>query len=244
MKAAAVSAQGKRPGMEDAHFLDSDFGGKGWTYGGIYDGHGGSFAANYAARFLHQRFIDLVLHGAAPEAAFEAAYESVSDELKAQDSGTTAVDFLIGEGDIVTANAGDARAVLVSRRTVEPLSADHRLDNEIERQRVERMGGRIVYPYVYRGLSGLMPTRTIGDQYFKPVGVIATPAVSRHHIEDDDLMLVASCDGLFDFMCNDDVAEFARNLSEPTTLAETLKSEVLDNRGGSDNITIICVLLH
>ena len=230
--------------MEDAHFLDTDFGGKGWTYGGIYDGHGGSFAANYAARYLHQRFLDLVRRGVTPGAAFAEVYQTISDELNAQDSGTTAVDFLIRDGDIVTANAGDGRAVVVGQRVVEQLTVDHRVDDEAERERVERMGGQIVYPYVYRGVSGIMPTRTIGDPYFKPVGVIATPSVSTHPISDDDLMLVAGCDGLFDFMSNEDVAEFARRISEPVRLAEALRSEVLDARAGSDNITIICVLLH
>ena len=33
-----------------------------------------------------------------------------------------------------------------------------------------------------RGYRGLMPTRTIGDQYFKPVGIIATPSVNEYKI--------------------------------------------------------------
>ncbi len=244
MKAAVVSAQGRRPRMEDAHFLDTDFGGRGWAYGGIYDGHGGSFAAEYSARHLHQRFYDLVVSGVSPEEAFTRAYEAVSADLADQDSGTTAVDLLVQGGDIVAANAGDARALVVGLKTVAQLTVDHRVDDEAERARVEGMGGRIVYPYIYRDFSGLMPSRTIGDPYFKAVGVIATPAVRRHTISSDDRFLVAACDGLFDFMGNEEVAAMARRTDEPDVLAEALKSEVLDKRGGTDNITIICVRLR
>lgn len=244
MRTAVVSAQGRRAQMEDAHFLDADFGGRGWVYGGVYDGHGGSFAAEYSAYHLHQRFLEKLLAGVAPENAFTQAYEAVSAEMAGQDSGTTAVDFLIADNDIIAANAGDARAIVVARTSVVQLTIDDRIENEAERERIERSGGRIFSPYVYRGNAGLMPTRSIGDAYFKAVGVIATPHVRRYHIGSDDMVLVAACDGIFDFMANNEVADIARRFEAPDELAESLRKEVLENRRGSDNITVMCVRLH
>ncbi len=243
MKAAIVSEQGVRPTMEDAHFLDMDFGHNGSVFAGIYDGHSGSYAASYAAATLHKVFLDKLLSGYLPQRAFIESYLSVSDELKTQESGTTAVNFLIKEGCIFAANAGDARALVIGKREFHQLTPDHRLDNVAERERIEKMGGIIRTPYIYRNGYGIMPTRTIGDEFFKPVGVIAEPSVSEYHLAGDDLVVLAACDGLFDFMTNEEVAEFARREADPKTLAEALKEEVILNRAGTDNLTIIAISL-
>ncbi len=230
--------------MEDSHFLDMAFGGKDWVFGGVYDGHSGDYAARYTAERLHRIFLEALLSGVSPQEAFVASYEKTSEELKVQRSGTTAVDFFIREGKIYAANVGDARAIVIGDKMIHRLTVDHRLENAEERQRIESMGGYIEYPYTYRGVEGLMPTRTIGDEYFKPVGIIATPSVSEYAITEDDFMLVAACDGLFDFMTNEEVAEFAREFRQPEMLVEALKRQVLINRLGTDNLTIIAVSLR
>ena len=240
--------------MEDTYFLDLNFVDKGWIFGGVYDGHGGSFAAEYTGQNLHHKFLAKLLSGLFPQQAFGETYEEISEELEEQTSGTTAVNFLIKPahrenagsseekaGRIFTANAGDARALVVGGKEFHQLTTDHRLDNREERQRIEQMGAVIDYPYVYRGRCGLMPTRTIGDSYFKPVGVIAEPSVNEYEISKQDLVLIAACDGLFDVMSNEEVAECARNFLDPKELTEALKHEVLDNRKGVDNLTIIAV---
>jgi serine/threonine protein phosphatase PrpC len=84
-----------------------------------------------------------------------------------------------------------------------------------------------------------MPTRTIGDQPFKSVGVIATPSAGSYHIAETDLLLIAATDGLFDVMGAEEIAVMARKCTEPDSLATTLEREVLINRQGDDNLTII-----
>ena len=243
-EAAVISEHGLRTEMEDAHFLDLNFGGNGWVYGGIYDGHGGSYAALYAAKHLPELFLQKYKVSQFPLSALTACYEQISENLKNIESGTTAVDFFIKDGRIYVANVGDARAIVVSGHNVRPLTIDHRIGNPDEEQRIIRMGGVISPPYILRGSSGLMPTRTIGDAYFKPVGVIATPSVREYEIREDDIYLIGGCDGLFDFMSNEEVAQVARKHRQPEILLEKLKQEILINRGGSDNITLIAVKLH
>jgi len=223
--------------------LDLDFRNKGWIYGGVYDGHGGGYAAGYAAERLHTVFLNHLLHGIAPGKAFVQSYEIISQELSQQDSGTTAVDFLIQDETIYTANAGDARAIVISQTDVSQLTVDHRVDNPEERKRVILWGASISYPYIVRGDQGLMPTRSIGDQYFKEIGVIATPSLNEHKISQGDLMLISATDGLWDFMDNEEVATLARQHSAPKSLLEVLTHEVLINRLGTDNVTIIAVAL-
>lgn len=112
VEAAVIAEKGIRPAMEDAHYLDQDFGGKGWIYGGIYDGHNGGYAANHAAARLHTIFWEQLAAESSPREAFALSYETVSREVSGRESGTTAVDFLIRDKKIITANAGDARAVI------------------------------------------------------------------------------------------------------------------------------------
>ena len=241
MEVAVISEKGIRHEMEDAHFLDLNFAGRQWIFAGVYDGHGGKFAARYASKSLHNIFLERLLGSLSPQSAFIESYEATSRELATQDSGTTAVNFLIKDGEIFTANVGDARVIIINTNGVEQLTVDHRLDNYEERQRVQKMGGHSRYSYVYKGGLGIMPTRTIGDQYFKSVGIIATPSVNRYGMTSKDLVLLAACDGLFDFMSNEEVADFARRTTQPKELLEALKHEVLVNRLGTDNLTVIAV---
>jgi len=241
VQAGVVSERGRRPAMEDAHYLDLDFGGKGWVYGGIYDGHNGDYAAKYAAENLHKTFLARLLSGLEPGEAFVDSYQAASEGLKQQESGTTAVDFFIRDGKIFTANAGDARAIIVGRSRVRQLTTDHRLDDTVERERVLSMGASIHYPYVVKGNSGIMPTRTIGDEYFKSVGVIALPSIGEYLVNSGDIALISACDGLWDFMSNKDVAVAARQYPVASELVEALKHEVLVNHRGTDNLTVIAV---
>ncbi len=243
MKAAAISEKGFRPVMEDFYFLDTDFAGKGWIYGGIYDGHGGDYAARYAAKHLHILFFEKIKEGYPPSIAFTESYESISGKLSLQGSGTTAVDFLIRDGWIYTANVGDAEAILVTAGKYVELTTPHRLDNAAEKQRVLQTGAIIEYPYVVRGNQGLMPTRALGDAYFRKAGVISTPSTHEHQISGEDYFLISATDGLWDFIDKDEVVDFTLKYSEPADLLEALKREVLENRPGSDNLTAIAVNL-
>ena len=229
--------------MEDAHHLDMDFGGQKWVYGGIYDGHGGERAARYAADHLHKRFLERITSGMQPVDAFVQSYDQISRDLENQDSGTAAVDFFIRGNDVFTANAGDSRAIVVSKTGFKQLSVDHRVDDSAERERVLQTGASISYPYVMRGAQGLMTTRSIGDRYFRPAGVISTPFTTHHAISNDDMLLISASDGLWDVMTSGEVCDMVREYPEPDDLLPALKDEVLNNRSGTDNLTIIAVTL-
>jgi len=244
MRAAVISEQGLRPAMEDAHFLDPDFGRRSWVYGGVYDGHNGVLAANYAAQNIHKTFLDNYSSGLEPGEAFVHSYETVSGALRFQESGAAAADFFIRNGNVFTANAGDCRAVVVSHNAIIQLTTDHRLDNAEERTRVEATGAVIGYPYVFIGQRGLMTTRAIGDHHFRAVGVISTPSLNKHRMSADDLFLICASDGLWDFMPNEEVAALARKVAGPEDLVACLRKEVLVNRLGTDNLTIIAVSLQ
>ena len=230
--------------MEDAYHLDMDFAHRGWVYGGVYDGHGGDGAARYAAVVLHGTFLGAYLSGLAPADAFASAYEQVDRELAHQDSGTTATDFFIRESDLFVANAGDSRAVIVGKRGITQLTTDHRLSDDNERKRVLQTGGGIRLPYVTRGAQGIMTTRSLGDPYFRPAGVIAAPFTAHHALSSQDMFLISASDGLWDVITSEQIFAVASKSTDPAELLSALKNEVLNKRQGTDNLTVIAISLR
>ncbi|MCF8030838.1 MAG: protein phosphatase 2C domain-containing protein [Desulfohalobiaceae bacterium] len=240
-KAAVISEQGMRSSMEDAHQLLRDLHQSGDMFCGVYDGHSGSYAAEYAADTLHLRFASALQQGLDPEEAFVRAYEQVSQELSHQTSGTTAVTLYLRDGELVAANAGDARLVVVDSGSVRQITRDHRVEDPGERERIESCGGIISGPYVLCGGGGLMPTRSLGDEYFKPVGIIATPDTATERLGEDDRWLVVACDGLFDVMDNQEVAAIVNQTDSAREAADALRQEALVHRMGTDNLTVVVV---
>jgi serine/threonine protein phosphatase PrpC len=89
-----------------------------------------------------------------------------------------------------------------------------------------------------------MATRSLGDRYFRPVGVISAPFTTHRAISGDDLLLISASDGLWDVMSNGEVRAMARKHPDPNALLSALKDEVLNYRSGGDNLTIIAVSLQ
>jgi len=65
----------------------------------------------------------------------------------------------ITKDKVICANAGDSRAALCRKFSVEALSEDHKPENPIERLRIENAGVQIIAGRV----NGLNLTRSIGD---------------------------------------------------------------------------------
>jgi serine/threonine protein phosphatase PrpC len=240
-RTAFVSRQGRRAEMEDTHILIPDFIHTGWLFGGVFDGHAGSFAAEYTAERLPELFGEALEKGMSAPEAFTSAYQEVSRRLEVQQSGTTAATFLLRAEDIVTANVGDSRILLVRRDELLQLTRDHRLDDPEELRRIQAAGGQIDYPYSCKEYRCLMPTRTIGDIFFKDIGVVPLPSTRTVARTPNDRMLIVGCDGLFDFMSNAEVATAADRFHDPEELVRYLAREVLSIRGGTDNLTVLAV---
>jgi serine/threonine protein phosphatase PrpC len=56
VRTGIVSRQGRRPSMEDTHVLVHDFFRPGWLFGGVFDGHAGGFASEFAAERMPELF--------------------------------------------------------------------------------------------------------------------------------------------------------------------------------------------
>ena len=244
MLAGIVCEQGFRESIEDTYYLDTNFAGQGWIFGGVFDGHRGKFAALEAAHCLPQALLEQLERYKNPVQALSVAYSDVAAELRSCYSGTTATTFLILDQTIYLGHVGDSRALIIDKQDFSQLSTDHRLDNHDERTRIEQSGAQIFYPYIYQDGQGIMLTRTLGDCDFKDLGVIDTPSQSEHAITQQEKTMLLATDGLFDVLSNREIFQLTGNHHDPQLIADSLLDEAMLNRMSPDNITILTINLQ
>ena len=246
-----VSArQGRRPTMEDRHTIKQLS--EGLHFFGVYDGHGGTRAADFTRDNLHQNFSQ-AKNGTVRERLTHAPLKTDKDFLeqcKDDESGTTAVVAVVDTyvNKLFVANVGDSRAILTRKGKVLLVTKDHKPETELER--IKNAGG-----HVYRGRVNdiLAVSRAIGDRDLKEVGVIPDPDIYEKNIQEGDILVLA-CDGVWDVMNNEEVAIFVHEMfSKPnneeeirfleTSEEELARHEKLDE-GGCQQVKLIARALR
>jgi len=153
------------------------------------------------------------------------------------------------------ANTGDSRGILVSRdgRIVE-MSRDHKPNSESERERIVRLGGRVVFFGTWRVEGILAVSRSFGDRLLKQ-WIIPDPEVVAHRVnEERDLFLILATDGVWDTVSNEEAARCAlESWNDPKQKALSLNQRLRAiaqkitsfayTRGSMDNITTLVVHL-
>jgi protein phosphatase 1K len=175
------------------------------VFAGCYDGHGGDAVAIWLASKLWGVILENWTAGARARAAIEDAYLAADRQLLSAAGGflglgergvggsrcgATAANALLfadpapdagGATALLTANAGDARVLLITRSPggggkceAVPLYEEHVPDLERERERIERNNPNPKMPLV-RYVAGtwrvgglLALSRALGDSYLKP----------------------------------------------------------------------------
>ena len=79
------------------------------------------------------------------------------------DSGCTAVVALLRGRDLFVANAGDSRCVVCREGKAVDMSVDHKPEDELEKNRINKAGGRVTADGRVNG--GLNLSRAIGKVY-------------------------------------------------------------------------------
>jgi serine/threonine protein phosphatase PrpC len=87
-----------------------------------------------------------------------------------------------------------------------------------------------------------MMTRSLGDRWFRPVGVIPEPEVGRHALKTDDVALVAATDGVWDVLSVEDAARVVRRAATAQAGADALIAAALA-ADAHDNVTAVVVRL-
>lgn len=185
--------------------------------------------------FLHSAFLEL-------------------DSKLTTNSGSTATLLLTermsnGDVKIQVANVGDSLGILINTQngSVVDLTADHRVVNETERHRLERLGA----PLTTNGtrLCTLNLARALGDSTIKNlnIGLIAEPYISPvfQLTSNKDHLIVIASDGLWDFVHKNEVASLAVNEMQEwagtKAFGDVLIKRTLQKRGSTDDISVFVV---
>ncbi|XWS70834.1 hypothetical protein CRYUN_Cryun03dG0083000 [Craigia yunnanensis] len=263
VRSGAWADIGFRTSMEDVYLCVDDFvhnyGLKNFTDGpsafyGVFDGHGGKHAADFACYHLPRFIVEnedfprefervVALAFLQTDTAFAEACALDS----ALSSGTTALAALVLGRMLVVANAGDCRAVLCCRGKAIEMSRDHKPTCNRERKRIEASGG-----YVYDGyLNGqLNVARALGDWHMEGMKrtdggpLSAEPELMTADLTEEDEFLIIGCDGLWDVFQSQNAVDFARRRlqehNDPVMCSKDLVDKALKRKSG-DNLAVVVV---
>lgn len=231
--------QGARDYMEDRYDIQQK---KSFFYAAVFDGHGGSFTAQFLKNNLFNSIVERYMWALAVprklKSAFLATNESLAEEqvvfqncmkamfpnFKEEKSGSTAVvAFVDGNTDLYLAHVGDSRAIGSNGQA---LTQDHTGKNEREVVRVGKEN--IIYAYGAPRLGGnFMVTRAFGDFALEKYGLTAEPEINIYKWDDFDFIVLAS-DGIWDVMGNQEVADYVRQrLADDNASLDRIAQEII-----------------
>jgi len=212
---------------------------------GVFDGHGGSRAAEYVKKYLfdnllkHPRFVDDT-----KLAIVESYQQTDQDYLKTEinqnrDAGSTASTAVLVGDRLLVANVGDSRAVICRGGEAFALSSDHKPNRADERQRIEDAGGVVMWVGTWRVGGVLAVSRAFGDRLLKQY-VVAEPEIQEDTIEEGVDFLILASDGLWDVVTNQEAVSMVLSIEDAQDAAKVLGDEAY-RRGSADNITCLIV---
>ncbi|KAE8711556.1 putative protein phosphatase 2C 25 [Hibiscus syriacus] len=246
--------RGRREAMEDRFSASVELQGDSkQAFFGVFDGHGGAIAAEFAAQKLEKNIIDEVVRrrdsSKVKEAVKEGYLKTDAEFLKEDVSGgTCCVTALIQNENLIVSNAGDCRAVMSRGGVAEALTSDHRPSREDERNRIETSGGYVdLCRGAWRIQGCLAVSRGIGDRHLKE-WVISEPETKIVCIKPECEFLILASDGLWDKVTNQEAVDIARpsclGICKQNALGACKKLVDLSvSRGSSDDISVMLIQL-
>ncbi|CAB3255269.1 unnamed protein product [Arctia plantaginis] len=218
LKTVSCATKNSRRVMEDRHVeignLEALFGietTEPTSFYAVYDGHAGSAAATYCAAHLHQYVVESPHFTTDLRRAMRDAYLRTDNEFIRKSNqeracgGSTAVTVAVRGRRLLAAWAGDSLALLAKRMRLMQLVRPHKPGRQDERDRIEKSGGTVMFWGTWRVNGQLAVSRAIGDAQYKPY-VTARPEIATVELDGDEDFVVVACDGLWDFVSEDDVA--------------------------------------
>ncbi|MFQ6658911.1 hypothetical protein Gotur_028000 [Gossypium turneri] len=212
---------------------------------GVFDGHGGSKAAEGRNGGGIERCGDAI------EEAIKEAYLTPDMDFLKEDVGgsTCCVTAMIHKGDLVVSNPGDCRAVLSRNGVAEALTSDHHVSRQDERARIEALGGYVDFCHgVWRIQGSLAVSRAIGNKHLKQ-WVIAEPETKSLKIQPECEFLILASDDLWNKVTNQEAVNLVRpfcvDIDKPEPFSACKKlAELSSWRGPFGDISVMIIQLE
>ncbi|KAL8534541.1 hypothetical protein ACS0TY_010524 [Phlomoides rotata] len=243
------SFRGKRASMEDFYDIKATkIDGQSVCLFGIFDGHGGSRAAEFLKEHLFENLMKHPEFITNPKLAISDTYQQTdkdflnSEKETFRDDGSTASTAVLVGNHLYVANVGDSRTIISKAGKAIPLSDDHKPNRSDERKRIESAGGVVMWAGTWRVGGVLAMSRAFGNRMLKQF-VVAEPEIQDQEVDQEIELLVLASDGLWDVVANEDAVSIAETEEEAVDAARKL-AETAFSRGSADNITCIVVKFH
>ena len=270
----SISLIGKRDKNEDQHDIIINLNNENKkleniNFFGVYDGHGGKEVSKYLKENLSNYFTNNFNQYIITDSNnFKKYIEKVFDHLQTKlerkfknisyNIGSTALIIIMFKykSDIYTyvANIGDCRSVLCDNKNIpKQLTKDHKPNQIDEKNRIEKIGGKIYFDGYDWRVGDLSVSRAFGDIDSTPF-VTHKPEIFKYKIKKSDKFIIIGCDGLWDVMSNQDVTNFILNKINEIKISNMyrnsenniafLLAEYAIKKGSTDNISIIIIFLN
>eukprot|EP01015_Nassula_variabilis_P020497 TRINITY_DN3554_c0_g1_i8.p1 TRINITY_DN3554_c0_g1~~TRINITY_DN3554_c0_g1_i8.p1 ORF type:complete len:356 (+),score=38.03 TRINITY_DN3554_c0_g1_i8:64-1131(+) len=160
-------------------------------------------------------------------------------------------------GELIVANAGDAKCVMMKNGEVIELSVDHKPENEEEKDRILKAGGQV---FAGRVNGNLNVSRAIGDLGFKQNEelnqsqqlITPVPDITKNNFTGKGIeFFIVGCDGVWEKMgCAYVLEKLQKLIKEKVDMVEVLEQlfddiispSYTENPKGCDNMSIVIVL--
>jgi serine/threonine protein phosphatase PrpC len=227
-------------------------------YYAVFDGHGGSEAAEYARTHLHLNIAAAAGYKKKLKSAIVEGYRrthedfcKLAGEAKVE-SGTAVTTLLLRDGKAYVHWLGHVTALVNYRSRAVAVSTPHFMGDDSERERVVKAGAKVEWKEAGwrvedRRVGGSFGVaRSLGDAYAK--GALFTePEGKVRHLTDDDKFFMLASDGLLDVIKPTDAVNITtawvnapdRN---PDDVCRALVGEAIRRRS-HDNITCLIVFV-
>lgn len=195
----------------------------------------GDYSAALTETFLRMDELLLTNEGRKELAAIKSGDDDSKNDYQTESfAGCTACVALIVKNELYVANAGDSRCIVLSGSQAIAMSEDHKPDLDIERERIQKAGGYIIDGRINGNLN---LSRAIGDLEYKKNSdmkpgeqlISAVPDVKKKTLTGDDELIVIGCDGIWECLTNQQIAEFLHDkLQEGKSISKAVE-DLLDN---------------
>jgi serine/threonine protein phosphatase PrpC len=174
---------------------------------------------------LQDSLLPEALRGAVERACL-SIFNAAQEDSRLAGMGTTVISLLVHDDHALFAHVGDSRAYLVRGELIQQVSEDHSLVNE------QIKAGMITPEEAKHSRYKNIITRSVGFEEEVQVDVMGLVT------EPGDTFILCS-DGLANLVEDKEMLDIVRR----TKLEELPKTlvEMANDRGGDDNITVICV---
>ena len=240
LRSGQAEMTGRRPAMEDVSIILPNAPTKSSTLFGLFDGHGGRDAAEFASSNLPRLLSERLKSGKSLEDALVAAFYDAQFDMRSWCLfvGTTAVLVIVDGMTLTVANVGDSRCVLCRDGKAIRLTVDHKPDLPEEAAFIRSKGGVVRDGRV----SGMLAvSRALGDGFLGDA-VNSTPHIRRVDLTPDDAFIILACDGVWDVITDQDACDIVASEIDPLIAARKLRDTAFEKRS-FDNISVIVVFL-